>query len=156
MVIKRIMLFVSSCAVLIGLDQLSKWWALVNLMDSDKVLTKNITLSFAWNRGISWSFFSETSATGNMILSGFIAAVIMIFGTYAVIRFFHNHKSFAEIMVLSGAISNFIDRLVHGAVIDFIDVHYAAWHWPTFNIADSLVVVGVCGILMKHFFYEDN
>ena len=156
MVIKRIMLFVSSCAVLIGLDQLSKWWALVNLMDGDKVLTRNLTLSFAWNRGISWSFFSETSATGYIILSGFIAAVIVIFGTYTIIRFFNNHKSLSEIMVLSGAISNFIDRLVHGAVIDFIDVHYAAWHWPTFNIADSLVVVGVCGILMKHFFYEDN
>ena len=45
-------------------------------------------------------------------------------------------------MIAGGAIGNVIDRVIHGKVIDFIDVHYKAYHWPAFNIADSCITVG--------------
>jgi signal peptidase II len=50
-------------------------------------------------------------------------------------------------LLLGGAIGNVIDRLWLGMVIDFIDVHYAGWHWPAFNLADSAITVGV-GLLL--------
>ena len=46
-------------------------------------------------------------------------------------------------MIAGGAIGNVIDRVVHGKVVDFIDVHYKEYHWPAFNMADSFIFLGV-------------
>jgi signal peptidase II len=51
-------------------------------------------------------------------------------------------------LVLGGAIGNLVDRLRHGYVVDFIDVHYAGWHWPAFNVADSAIVCGIILLLL--------
>ena len=45
--------------------------------------------------------------------------------------------------ILGGAIGNLIDRVLHGEVIDFLDVYYSNYHWPAFNLADSFITVGV-------------
>lgn len=56
-------------------------------------------------------------------------------------------------LILAGAIGNVIDRLLHGHVIDFIDVHWRGWHFPAFNIADSAISVGaailILGLLLR-------
>jgi signal peptidase II len=44
--------------------------------------------------------------------------------------------------VIGGALGNLIDRLSMGAVVDFIDLHVAGWHWPAFNLADSVIMIG--------------
>jgi signal peptidase II len=51
-------------------------------------------------------------------------------------------------LVLSGAIGNVIDRILYGAVVDFVDLHYAGWHWPAFNIADSAITIGVILLIL--------
>jgi len=48
----------------------------------------------------------------------------------------------AASLMMSGALGNLIDRLVHGEVIDFLDFHWAGWHWPAFNVADSAITLG--------------
>jgi signal peptidase II len=48
----------------------------------------------------------------------------------------------ALMLVLGGAVGNVIDRVRFGYVVDFIDVYYRAWHWPTFNVADSAITIG--------------
>lgn len=56
--------------------------------------------------------------------------------------------SFALACILGGAVGNVIDRTLHGYVVDFLDVHYAGWHFPAFNIADAAISIGaVCLIL---------
>ena len=45
--------------------------------------------------------------------------------------------------ILGGAIGNLLDRVLHGEVIDFLDVYYSNYHWPAFNLADSFITVGV-------------
>ena len=50
--------------------------------------------------------------------------------------------SFALACILSGAVGNVIDRVLYGYVVDFLDFHYANWHFPAFNIADSAITVG--------------
>ena len=54
-------------------------------------------------------------------------------------------------LVLGGAFGNLVDRVFYGYVIDFIDVYYANWHWPTFNIADSAIVIGAALLLLDAF-----
>jgi len=56
--------------------------------------------------------------------------------------------------ILAGAVGNLLDRIRLGYVIDFLDVHggffgYPHWHWPTFNIADSLIVIGAIGVIYR-------
>ena len=56
-----------------------------------------------------------------------------------------------EELLLAGAVGNTIDRVRFGAVVDFLDFHVGALHWPAFNIADSAIVIGACLILLDSF-----
>jgi signal peptidase II len=51
-------------------------------------------------------------------------------------------------MIMGGAVGNVVDRLLHGYVVDFIQVHYGGWYFPSFNLADSAITLGaICLIL---------
>ena len=54
--------------------------------------------------------------------------------------------------ILAGAIGNLIDRIVHGYVIDFIDVYYQQYHWPAFNVADSAITIGAILLIFESLF----
>jgi signal peptidase II len=54
-------------------------------------------------------------------------------------------------LILGGALGNVLDRVMFGAVVDFIDLHYANWHWPAFNIADSAICIGAALIVWGEF-----
>jgi signal peptidase II len=54
-------------------------------------------------------------------------------------------------LILGGAIGNLIDRIFFGYVIDFIQVYYASWYWPAFNIADSAITVGATLLVVSTF-----
>ena len=57
--------------------------------------------------------------------------------------------------IMGGALGNLIDRLVHGEVIDFLDIHlYGGYTWPTFNVADSAIVIGVTILMIEVFFFD--
>lgn len=56
--------------------------------------------------------------------------------------------------VWGGAIGNLVDRLRNGAVTDFLDVYWKAWHWPAFNVADSAITIGVSLLLLQNFITE--
>lgn len=54
-------------------------------------------------------------------------------------------------LILGGAAGNLIDRVSYGEVIDFLDFHVAAWHWPAFNVADAAVTIGVLLLIIDLF-----
>jgi signal peptidase II len=55
---------------------------------------------------------------------------------------------FAVTMIMGGAIGNVVDRLLHGYVVDFIQVHYAGWYFPAFNLADSAITLGAACLIL--------
>jgi len=59
-----------------------------------------------------------------------------------------NLYSYMFALILGGALGNLYDRIVNYAVVDFIDLHIADIHWPTFNIGDSFITLGVVGIIL--------
>tara|TARA_B100001057_G_C22666073_1_gene877891 strand:- start:319 stop:804 length:486 start_codon:yes stop_codon:yes gene_type:complete len=127
----------------IFLDQLTKYIAFIFLFKENQVLIINHYLNFrpVWNDGISFGMFQGYGNFGRFI---FIIIALMI--SLLIILYSKKLNTFGFIgynMIAGGAIGNVLDRVIHGKVIDFIDVHYEEYHWPTFNIADSFIFIGV-------------
>ena len=57
--------------------------------------------------------------------------------------------------LLGGALGNVIDRILVGAVVDFLDFHAAGWHWPAFNVADSAITCGAVMLCWDSIFREE-
>jgi signal peptidase II len=98
------------------------------------------------NTGAAWSLF-----TGQSVLLAALAAI-----TLAAIFFWRHALGLREVgtqicfgLLCGGIVGNLCDRLRHGHVIDFIDVHFGSYLYPTFNLADSAICVGVVIYLLK-------
>lgn len=143
-------LYLLLISTIITLDQITKSWAIANLSGkNDLILTNWCNLSLITNRGISWGVLNFQSNIGFFTLTTLILCLILAFAFYTIIQHLNRMPIYFESLVLGGAISNIIDRITQGYVIDFIDLHLGAWHWPTFNIADVFVVIGIIGIFLK-------
>jgi signal peptidase II len=59
-------------------------------------------------------------------------------------------------LVFAGALGNVHDRIAYGSVVDFIEVHIFAYHWPDFNLADSAIVIGACLLLLDSLLTKSN
>jgi len=133
-------------------DQATKLWALSALFDPPRRVPILPFLDFVpvWNRGVSFGLLSSSSEWGPWALSGFAVLVCVFMGIWLA-----RATGWPLILglgaVIGGAVGNVIDRVLYGAVVDFIDVHYGGWHWPAFNIADSAITLGVGLLLLDAF-----
>ncbi len=125
-------------------------WELVPVPYMMGQVTDFFNIVFTWNPGASFSLFRAL---------GEAAPLIMIVATGAIIGFIAYHlfmraASFEKwplALIVGGALGNLIDRLRFGAVVDFLDFHIGAWHWPAFNIADTCIAVGVALYVLNWF-----
>ncbi len=128
----------------IGLDQLSKWWILTVVMNPPQriPLADFFSLVLVYNRGVSFGIFNEAPDWARWAL-----VVFAILITAALLLWMRTAESrllgLALGLVAGGAVGNVIDRIVYGAVVDFLDFHVGDWHWPAFNVADSAISIGV-------------
>ncbi len=131
------------------LDQVTKLLVLRHYELGDATpLTSFFNLVRAHNTGAAFSFLAGASGWQRWFFTGIgLAAAVFItwmLRAHAGQRLF----SFALASILGGAIGNVVDRLMHGYVVDFLDFHWAGWHFPAFNLADSAITLGaVCLIL---------
>lgn len=110
-------------------------------------------MSYAENPGAAWGLFRSMPGgfRNAFFLTVSLAAVVFILWYYRRLRRDQRWMQFALAFVLSGAVGNFIDRVARGYVVDFVQWHW--WnrpelYWPTFNVADSLIVVGVAMLMI--------
>ena len=148
---RRMALWLS--AAVIATDQLSKWWILVDIMNPPQVieLTPFFNLVLVWNRGVSFGLFNQASDYGPWILAG-LALAICVFLYFWLKREDGRWAQWAIGLIIGGAIGNVIDRGIHGAVVDFIDLHAGGHHWPAFNVADSAITVGAVILILDSLF----
>ncbi|HZW60913.1 MAG TPA: signal peptidase II [Candidatus Babeliales bacterium] len=106
-------------------------------------ITKYIFLELIFNRGVSWGMFHSSNDLTFLMVSILIALIILGIGIYTVIRWMNNYNIVGEVMIIAGALSNMIDRIVYHGVIDFILISNGSWSFPVFNIADAAIVSGV-------------
>jgi signal peptidase II len=130
-------------ALLIGLDQLSKL-IIVNsyALGQQLVLTSWFNVVRVHNTGAAFSFLSDAGGWQRWFFVGLGVLAVAVLAFLMIRHAGQVLFSLAATLIISGAIGNTIDRLSYGYVVDFIDWHYAGWHWPAFNFADSFIMVG--------------
>ena len=143
---KKVLIF-SLIIFVFLLDRYSKTLVLKNFSENTFYINNFINLDLIWNSGIGFGIFSSNSTLIYNLISCLIFLVI-IFLVYYLIKSDKNDKLIFSI-IIGGAIGNFYDRLVYKAVPDFIDIHFANFHWFTFNVADIFITLGVIIYLFK-------
>jgi signal peptidase II len=132
--------------VVVILDQASKFAAVATLAGKPPIeVTSFFNLLLVYNRGAAFSFLAGAGGWQRELFTG-IALVASLWIVY-LLRRYPQQTLFcvALSLVLGGAIGNVIDRVMIGAVVDFLDFHARGWHWPAFNVADSAIT---CGAVM--------
>lgn len=135
--------------VVVLLDQFSKTLVIGSFaLNHSQPLTSFFNLVRVHNSGAAFSFLADASgwqrwffvALGS-VASGFIVWMLKKHPTQHLF-------CFAVSMIMGGAMGNVIDRLLHGHVVDFIQLHYGGWYFPAFNLADSAITLGaICLVL---------
>ncbi|SLN32891.1 signal peptidase II [Oceanibacterium hippocampi] len=102
----------------------------------------NFNLVLVWNSGVSFGLFGGGPETTRWILIALALALCLGLGVWL-----RRAASLAETvglgLVIGGALGNVIDRVYWGAVVDFLDFHAFGYHWPAFNLADTVIFIGV-------------
>jgi len=141
----RYTLFIILTVVGLLLDQATKLYIdrSMHLFDSIPVLTDFFHITYVRNRGAAFSFLSNASWRLPFFIGISLVASVAILVAFHKLRDDQKLAQVSLAMIFSGAIGNLIDRLRLGEVIDFLDAHWYRHHWPAFNVADSLICVGV-------------
>ena len=136
----------------IGFDQLTKYWVVHKVMSPPQVIevTSFFNLVMVWNTGASFGLFSSQSLWTQVILVG-LAIFFSIFLIVWLRRTRSVWLSIALGLIIGGALGNAIDRVVYSAVADFLDFHAFDYHWPSFNVADIAISIGVILLLIDGF-----
>ena len=146
--------------VFLLLDQLSKWFV-VFYLDLQQKLFLNLNNQFinfymAWNKGINFGLFE-----GDSVFQAYGLTAISIVISIVFLVWLRNASSFfiqiLAALVIGGALGNAIDRLLYGAVADFINITCCGFRNPySFNLADVFIFIGLIGLLVFKFDEKQN
>lgn len=137
--IKRFTLIIIICITIIAVDQVTKDLAMEKLSQSIAITTF-FSLTLAFNKGISFGIFNNPEQQQAILIGINILITIALLANYFMAK---NRIAMVGIsMIVTGAIGNIIDRVMWGAVVDFIDLHLQGYHFPIFNVADIAICLG--------------
>ncbi len=131
------------------LDQLSKMLLITYYqLGEGTQLFGWLNLVRVHNTGAAFSFLADASGWQRWFFVA-VGGLAMVF----IVVMLRSHSSqrlfsFALACMLGGAVGNVLDRILHGYVIDFVDFHIGAWHFPAFNVADSAITVGAACLIL--------
>lgn len=133
-----------TAVVVIGFDHLTKWLVASNLTVDQQIWPNSpVSIDHVENSGAAFSVLPQ--------LHWLYLAVALIVSLYIVLSGYkYGTTWYRQVligMILGGALSNGVDRLAQGYVVDFIDFHF----WPVFNVADSCIVVAIIVLLVLSF-----
>ncbi len=134
------------------LDQLSKYWvSAVFDFDEARSVTGFFNLVLTHNAGAAFSFLASASGWQRGFFIAIAAVAIVVIGVLLARHAGDKLFCLALALILGGAIGNVIDRGILGYVVDFLDFHFAGWHWPAFNLADAAITLGAVLLLADGF-----
>lgn len=125
---------------------------LFNLYESINIFPF-FSITYVRNIGAAFSILE-----GQQWLLALVAIVISLFIIYMLYKNGKNQKieNLSLALILGGALGNLFDRLYHGFVIDFLDVNFGSWHYPTFNLADCAICIGIFIYIIASFRHKKS
>lgn len=146
--------YLAAAGAVFMIDQTTKAWAVRRLRFGDvkEVIPNFLNFAYAQNTGVAFSMFDDHGDTGRWGLS----IVALVAASLVLYFFWRTPRSDDRILgalclLLAGIIGNVVDRARLGFVVDFIDVQFGSWHYPTFNVADIAICTGA-GLLILDMF----
>lgn len=138
--------------LLILLDQATKYWA-------EHILRGDVIRIFSWfdlslvhNTGAAFGFLNDAGGWQHVFFVS-LAVVVSAVLVYMikVLKPHERHLALAYALIIAGALGNAIDRVIYQYVVDFIHWFYQDWHYPHFNIADSVIFIGAALLIFEAF-----
>jgi len=145
--------------LILVVDQAHKWWMLevYRIEDLGRVrVTPFLDLVFVKNLGVSYGLFLQDSRQGQWLLAGFAALAVLAMAIWLAHGVTTRLVAASVGLIMGGAASNAVDRLVLGGVADFFSLHAFGFYWYVFNIADVAIVAGVIGLLYDSLWASRN
>ena len=147
------LLLISGALILI--DQWTKFLVIIHipLYFSVRVIDNFFNITHIRNPGVAFGLFANQESEYKALFFIIISAIAIV----AILIIFHqtpNNRRMVRTgltLILSGAVGNLMDRIIHKEVIDFIDFYYQKFHWPAFNVADSCITIGVALMILDLF-----
>lgn len=140
------------------LDTVTKIWAeqTLNLYAPVPIIGDVFRFTLGYNTGVAFGMFANGGAWPLIVTS-----IVIVFLFFWFIRALYTGRFPAWTawpigLLLGGAVGNLIDRIQDGQVTDFIDVGVGASRWPTFNLADSFILIGVGFLVLSTFIHHDE
>ena len=138
-------------AAVVALDRLTKWVVetYVSSMDSYRVIPGFFDIVHSQNRGVAFGIFNDSPSEFRtaMLIVLSLTAVLFVSAMLWRPQRLDRTSLWALSLILGGAAGNVVDRIAWGRVTDFLEFYIGSYHWPTFNVADSAIVIG-SGLLM--------
>ena len=141
--------WLAGAAGLAVVDQATKEWALAAL-DRPVAVLPSLNLVLVHNPGAAFGFLSQAGGWQRwfFIVVGIAIGAFVAVWLGRTARSGQRWMSAGLSLVLGGALGNVWDRIVRGAVVDFVDIYYGRYHWPAFNLADTAITVGAAIIIL--------
>lgn len=142
---------VGVAALVFIVDLASKLWVLDGLAleaTGPIRITPFLDFILVWNRGVSYGLFQQDSDLGRWLLVGVTVVATIALAAWMV-RTTSRLSAVALGLVVGGAVGNGVDRVVYGAVVDFVHFHVADFSWYVFNVADAAIVAGAALIVLE-------
>ncbi len=142
--------------LVVVLDQLSKYWVVANFEEYEVLRVWPVfNLTLVYNTGAAFSFLSDAGGWQRwfFIIVGMVVSMIMVIWL-ARLGPRDRWTAVGLALVVGGAVGNLIDRVLLGKVVDFLQWHWHDWYWPSFNLADSAITLGVVLLLADGLFAD--
>lgn len=159
----RYRLLLISASLVFALDQITKIWIFNNLAldtyyppEAITVIDGFFYIVHVGNEGAAWGMLS---GYGSLLATFALVALFVIYKMRDALELHKRPMQWAFGLLIGGILGNLVDRLIHGHVIDFLDFHFPVsipWimptgRYPSFNVADSGIVIGVVLYLILSF-----
>jgi len=141
-----------------ALDQGHKWWMLgpYDIASRGHVeITPFFDLVMAWNKGVSYGWFSSFGESGRWFFVGLSLVIASVLAVW-LMKATDKLSALSLGLLIGGALGNALDRVLHGAVADFFHFHAFGYSWYVFNLADTAIVAGVAGLLYSSWITGGN
>jgi len=139
--------------LILAIDHLAKWAAREHLSPRlpVEIIPGYLRLSYVHNSGVAFGFFDKIES----IWKPYILAAMAIVAIVVIVIYSARMPQSRKLLQLSlaitmgGILGNFADRVLRGYVVDFIEFHiHESFYWPTFNVADSAITIGIALLLI--------